>query len=468
MIPKAPLRTLRLLVLGAPLTIAAALCASGAPRTTALDEYVRRADSTYRYELVSTLPGAGYTAYVLDMTSQTWRKPDEVDRTAWRHWLTILRPSRTSTSTAMLFITGGSLRDKPPAKPDSGLLEIALYTNSVVAELRMVPNQPLSFAGGRPLSEDDLIAHAWDKYLRTGDAGWLPRLPMTKSAVRAMDTVTAFCARLEGGAAAVDRFVVAGASKRGWTTWTTAAVDRRVRAIAPIVIDLLNLEESFRHHWQAYGFWAPAIKEYADYGIMDWMGTSPFRKLLDLVDPYSYRERFTMPKFILNSAGDQFFLPDSSRFYFDGLPGEKCLRYVPNSDHSLRGSDAVASLAAWYDSLLRDVPRPRFSWKFEGGGAIRVLAQDQPKEVKLWQAVNSSRRDFRLESLGPAYKGSLLEQKAPGVYLASPSVPETGWTAYFVELTFDTGRKHPLKLTTPVRVAPERLPYPPPRPGKPQ
>ena len=75
MIPKAPLRTLRLLVLGAPLTIAAALCASGAPRTTALDEYVRRADSTYRYELVSTLPGAGYTAYVLDMTSQRWTVP---------------------------------------------------------------------------------------------------------------------------------------------------------------------------------------------------------------------------------------------------------------------------------------------------------------------------------------------------------------------------------------------------------
>jgi len=67
------------------------------------------------------------------------------------------------------------------------------------------------------------------------------RLPMTKSAVRAMDTVTAFLGSsrevTSGG-----RFVVAGGSKRGWTTWTTAAVDKRVVGIIPIVIDVLNIE----------------------------------------------------------------------------------------------------------------------------------------------------------------------------------------------------------------------------------
>ena len=49
----------------------------------------------------------------------------------------------------------------------------------------------------------------------------------------------------DAGGVKVDKFVVSGGSKRGWTTWTTAAVDRRVVAIMPAVIDLLNLEKSF-------------------------------------------------------------------------------------------------------------------------------------------------------------------------------------------------------------------------------
>ena len=62
----------------------------------------------------------------------------------------------------------------------------------------------------------------------------------------------------------MQRFVVSGASKRGWTTWTTAAVDRRVVAIAPAVIDLLNVVPSFTHHWQAYGAWSDAVKDYVE------------------------------------------------------------------------------------------------------------------------------------------------------------------------------------------------------------
>ena len=56
---------------------------------------------------------------------------------------------------------------------------------------------------------------------------------MTKSVVRAMDAITSICANAESGGITVDKFVVAGASKRGWTAWTVAAVDRRVVAIFP-------------------------------------------------------------------------------------------------------------------------------------------------------------------------------------------------------------------------------------------
>ena len=83
---------------------------------------------------------------------------------------------------------------------------------------------------------------------------------MTKSVVRAMDASTAFCRSTAGGGIAVSMFVLAGASKRaGWTAWTAAAVDKRVAAVMPLVIDLLNIEISFEHHYRAYGFWAPSI-----------------------------------------------------------------------------------------------------------------------------------------------------------------------------------------------------------------
>ena len=37
-----------------------------------------------------------------------------------------------------------------------------------------------------------------------------------------------------------------GASKRGWTTWTIGAVDKRVKAMAPLVLDCLNMRAAFR------------------------------------------------------------------------------------------------------------------------------------------------------------------------------------------------------------------------------
>jgi PhoPQ-activated pathogenicity-related protein len=232
-----------------------------------------------------------------------------------------------------------------------------------------------------------------------------------------------------------------------------------------MVIDLLNIEPSFVHHWQAYGFWAPAIKDYQERGIMDWAGTPRYRELMKEVEPFSYRDRLTMPKFLINSAGDQFFLPDSSQFYFDDLHGEKYLRYVPNTDHSLRNSDARQSLIAFYDAFLRNQARPKFSWKFEKNGSIRVKTTDQPSEVKLWQATNPNARDFRLMTIGPAYQSTVLNEEGAAGYVAKVAKPAKGWTAYFVELTFPSGGKYPFKFTTPVRVEPDVLPYPPPKPA---
>ncbi len=422
------------------------------------------AQYTWRAVISSNVHGCAVTA--LDMVSQAWLTPNEVNRPLWRHWVLVIRPPDVAHRTALLFISGGSNRDQRVPAPAQPLLEIARQTRSVVVELKQIPNQPLVFhQDGKERYEDDLIAYGWDQFLRGGDPRWLARLPMTKAAVRAMDTVTAFCASPEGGGLTVDRFLVAGASKRGWTTWTTAAVDRRVVGIAPIVIDLLNVVPSFIHHYRAYGFYAPAVQDYVNHGIMDRMDTPELRRLLKIVEPYEYRDRLTLPKLLINACGDQFFLPDSSRFYFDDLKGVKYLRYVPNADHSLRDTDAWQTLLAWQDALLNRRPLPHLEWTFPPDGSIRVRTRDTPLEVRLWQATNPAARDFRLETLGPVWTSTVLQDEGGGVYVGRVPRPERGWTAYLVELTYDLGGPAPLKVTTAVRVEPDTLPHPPPRPG---
>ncbi|MCU0959847.1 MAG: PhoPQ-activated pathogenicity-related family protein [Pirellulaceae bacterium] len=428
---------------------------------TALDRYVAQPDASYRWDIVKTIRQNGLTTFVIDLKSQTWRSPNEVDRTLWQHWLVVAKPDGATANTALLFIAGGKNGGDPPNEANERVTKLALGSRSVVATLLMVPNQPLIFHNdGQPRVEDDLIAYTWTQFFKTGDATWPARNPMVKSAVRAMDTITALMASEAGGQMKVDKFVVAGGSKRGWTTWITGAVDSRVVAIAPIVIDVVNVQESMRHHYSAYGFWAPAVGDYTRHRIFEWLGTPEMEALQQLVDPFSYRARLQMPKFILNAAGDQFFLPDSSQFYFDDLLGEKYLRYVPNGDHSLDGTDATESLLAFYLTVLHNLPRPQLTWTFEPDGAIRAVSQTPVAQAMLWQATNPAARDFRVETLGKEYRGSALADQGGGVFLGRVTPPDKGWTAYFIELTYDIGQRlPPLKLTTAVRVTPDTLPF---------
>jgi PhoPQ-activated pathogenicity-related protein len=458
-------------LLASLLTLTATLGAQApvpAPRTqTALDRYVAAPDPSFAFEKVGELPASGVTATVLELTSQRWLTEADVDRPLWKHWLIVYRPAAVRSDLALLYISGGANNGRRPSRANSVLSRLASENGTITAELRMVPNQTLTLLGDpekKAREEDDLIAYTWDKFLRTGDEKWPLRLPMTKAAVRAMDAVIQWSARPEGGSAAVKRFVVSGGSKRGWTTWTTAAVDPRVVAIAPAVIDVLNVEESFAHHWRAYGFWAPAVNDYVHHGIMDWMGSKEFSALMAIEDPWSYRDRLTLPKFLLNSAGDQFFLPDSSQFYLRGLEGETLLRYVPNSDHSLEDTDAFDSLGAFYATVASGRPRPSLTWTRDRSSALRVVTSAAPLTARLWTATNPDTRDFRLETFGRNWQATTLVAVGPNTYVATVPTPAKGWTASLAEFTFDVGASKPLTLTTDVYVTPETLPHPPPTP----
>ena len=233
------------------------------------------------------------------------------------------------------------------------------------------------------------------------------------------------------------------------------------------MIDLLNVEPSFIHHFRAYGAYSDAVKDYVEQGVMDWVGTPQFHALMKIEEPYQYRERLTMPKLMVYASGDQFFLPDSSQFYFDKLKGENHLRYEPNADHSLDKTDALENVQAFYASVVKGTPRPEFTWTFEKDGAIKVVSKERPEAVTLWQATNPEARNFRLDVIGPtAYQSTVLTPSGPNTWVGRVPAPAKGWTAFFVELTFPSGGKYPFKFTTAVRVLPDTLPFAAPVPKR--
>jgi len=161
----------------------------------ALDDYVYNDDGNYSYSLHSTKNQYVYMYYVLDMTSQKWLTTAEVNKTLWQHWVHVIIPSSVTTDKALLFISGGSNSSTPESDVDTLLGAVAFQTHSVVVYLETIPNEPLTFTDEtQSRTEDEIIAYSWDKFLTTLDPNWIAQLPMTKAAVKAMDTVENFCA----------------------------------------------------------------------------------------------------------------------------------------------------------------------------------------------------------------------------------------------------------------------------------
>ena len=402
-----------------------------------LKEYIQ-ADETYCWQLMHD----GDYFQVFDLCSGTWRYDCDVDTTQWHHWLSIIEPTHRTQETALLMIVGGDSTKEMPQEPNRRLRALAEDTGSIVAVLGMVPNQRLTFTKecderyrevGR--REDQIIAYSWDQYLQSGDSSWIAQFPMTRAAVRAMDALE----EIKG----IQQFVVSGASKRGWTSWLAAASDTRVVGIVPMVIDLLNMPACFAHHQKVYGRWAYPLQDYVDMGIMDRFHSPKMAELIALVDPVCYQEHLQLPKLIINACGDQFFLPDSSQFYFQSLEGPKYLRYIPNTDHSLQRTDAMQTLTAFYVALLQNQPLPEYRWHFDGS-TLTVCSEQKPSIIKLWSAYNPDARDFRYETLGACWKSE------PALEATTLQAPSSGWKAYFMELTFDRPIGPPLICTTDV------------------
>lgn len=419
-------------------------------------------DSSFYWMVATEFSEDSHYGWVLELVSQHWVGSEFTDRPIWKHWLTITVPRSVDTATAFLHIGGGSIHDLPPTGPTERFLKLALHARSVVVELWQVPNQPVRFTDNPQAlySEDAFIAFLLSQF--DGDIETLPRFPMVRSAVAGMTAAQQCLTKYAEQNAHVRRFVVSGSSKRGWVAWLVGLMDDRVVGIVPVVINILNVSASVRHHWKSLGFFSAALQPYVDNSVIPYgIGGPAIEAAIAIEDPFSYlpSERMRIPKLVIVSSGDEYFPVDSTRFYFSDLPATKHLRVLPNAGHSPLGTDVNDTIASWYRAVSRDEPLPTCEFSYPDQESIVFCGSDRPAGVSLWIATNPVARDFRLSAIGEAgFVEANVTPDASGRYSVSVLPPCEGFTAYFMEVRFSSGGDT-LKFTSEVRVLPDLMPF---------
>jgi PhoPQ-activated pathogenicity-related protein len=425
-----------------------------APQAPAADEipseltdYVNAKDDSFSWKLADTTRSDLGTVYTLDLVSQTWHG------VKWDHKLQVFVPKDARPQATMVLWNEGGTPDFTSTLLG---LKLAGDLKAPFAILFGVPKQPLY--GGK--TEDALIAESFVRYLTTQDPSWPLLFPMVKSVVRSMDALQAFASR--EWKFEVQDFVISGASKRGWTAWLTAATgDKRVKAIAPAVFDTLNIGPQMEHQVRAYGAPSDMIKDYSERLLVPIPRTAPARRLWKIIDPWSYRDRITMPKLIVLGANDEYWTTDALSLYWDGLKGDKWVLYVPNAGHRLVEKDkngkvqavperAFATLSAFARAQVFDKPLPKINCEMVCPvGAecldVNLICDVKPKSARVY-AAKANTRDFR-----PAFWEAQSIQCDEKSATCKVDFPKMGHRATLVELTF-TQDGQDYTLSTPVRV----------------
>jgi PhoPQ-activated pathogenicity-related protein len=426
----------KLTPLAAVLTIAWA-----APARADLNDFVKKPEKAYNWKLKEKKETEQGIIYDLHLVSQTWQD------IKWEHQVQVYQPKGVEPNgTMLIWNTGGG------AKADTIQMgmDLAKKTKAPCAFLYHVPNQPL--LGGK--KEDGLIAETFVRYLKTQDENWPLLFPMVKSVVKTMDALQAFSK--EEWKTPIKGFIVSGGSKRGWTSWLSAAADSRIKAIAPLVIDTLNMPEQMPHQFKTFGGkYSLMIHDYTNTGLVPMPKTAAAKKLWSMVDPYAYRDKLTMPKFLINGNSDPYWATDALNLYWDALKGDKWIMYVPNAGHDLKQvgragrTRARNALAAFVRSQVTGKPLPKLKWKHDNGAdklRLTVHADPAPLSARLWVA-EAKGQDFRRaewrEQPATIDKGKVVGEVAP---------PKEGWLAFYAELEYEIdGIRY--QLSTQIRMA---------------
>ena len=395
---------------------------------TALQRYLNNGDNSFKWELKEKYAYGELTAFDILLTSQNWR--DYI----WTHQLTLYVPKEIKYDGALLFITGGSIKDGLPNwsskdnKEAKLFAQVAQKNSAIVAIVRQTPNQPLY----DNLVEDQLISFTLHNFKQDKDYSWPLLFPMVKTAVRAMDAVQAFSR--ENLRTEISRFTISGASKRGWTTWLTGANDPRVEAIGPMVIDVLNMPVSLDYQVEVWNEYSVQIEDYTKLEIPQTVNSPDGDAITQMIDPYSYRKKLTIPKIIFIGTNDEYWPVDAIKNYIKDIPGENYIHYVPNVGHDLGGgAQAVRALSAFWGRTLEKQKYPDLNYEITSNEKSATLAvkssSDELLNVYLWSAYSED-RDFRDEEF------TRITINKNGPLKSKIEYPKKGYKAFYIDMEY--------------------------------
>ncbi|SCC04246.1 PhoPQ-activated protein PqaA family protein [Kosakonia oryziphila] len=409
------------------------------------------------------LPGVMLQRY--NLNSQEWSPQGVVSPERWQNGVDIYIPDSARENNALVVINNGSNNNGSgsPVAPtnfsEEELTRIAVATRTVVISVSNVPNQVLIYQGvTTPLAEDDSVAYSWKLFIDDTEKYQNASLhiPMAASVSQAFRL-----AKKELTQQNITKFIIAGASKRGWAAWLTALSDPDVDAVVPFVMDLLDTKKSLEHMYRSYGKnWPVAFYPYYKQGVDQQIGTDEFASLMTLEDPLAYLNtdmgnRLKIDKYIINASGDDFYVPDNSHFYYGRLPGSKSLRVVPNSSHNGILSVAEPSLITFVNRFQEKKKLPEITEKVQNSGdgrkELAVSFSEKPTSVLQWTARNPVARDFRY-ACNVKYSSAPVSPTDGGDKLNVPLItPNSGWQATYIEATFSDG----YVATTQVYITPD-------------
>jgi PhoPQ-activated pathogenicity-related protein len=366
----------------------------------------------------------------ISFQSQVWRE------IPWRHELIIKYPQKARhDDVVVVLLTGGSGGEASQASMQR--LADTLGIRAVV--LTKVPNQPL-FDGK---TEDALLSYTLDQYRRSGDGTWPLLFPMVTSVIKGLDTLQTTLKQPHL------KVVLMGASKRGWTTYLTGAIDKRIVGIVPAVYEMIAIPRQIALARERYGRDSEKLRPYTALGLTSSLLEPRVAKVISWIDPAQYFSAITMPKLVLLGANDPYWVVDSVREYWNKLPEPKMLRILPNVGHgALSEAVAAEAVASFVRMILDKEALPNATWKFSsvanGKALILGNGMDSISRCTAWRALSND-ADFR----DAEFQSSpcVVTEDGRG-FRSELSVPPTENTAVFVDLEIASRGGQKLLLST--------------------